>query len=267
MSVLKLTKHHGLGNDFLVLLDPAGGTPLTAALARALCDRHTGVGADGLIRVASAPAPADVAFELRNADGSPAEMSGNGMRCMAQAAIDGGLAAGPTLTVATVVGLRRVDVEPETRAGLRQVRVDMGPAKVEDHPSGTLVDMGNPHLVILDQEAACDLEALGTQHADRNVELISVRPSGDEIDLRVWERGVGATLACGTGSCAAVAAAQRWGLVGHRVTVHNPGGDVVVESEGETMFLTGPTQFIARVEVEVAVEAEGAGEGERGGRT
>jgi diaminopimelate epimerase len=138
-------------------------------------------------------------------------------------------------------------VKPESAPGLRQVTVDMGPAKVEDHPSGTLVDMGNPHLVILDQDQSCDLEALGRQHADRNVELIAVHDG--EVDLRVWERGVGATLACGTGSCAAVAAAQRWGLVGPRVVVHNPGGDVVVEAAGESMLLSGPTQFVARVEV------------------
>lgn len=250
MPVLTLTKHHGLGNDFLVLLDPDGHTPLTAELARALCDRHTGVGADGLIRATLGPSPADVTFELRNADGSPAEMSGNGMRCMAQAVVDGAMASGPSLVVATVTGPRRVDIEPETAPGLRQVRVDMGPAKVEDHPSGTVVDMGNPHLVILDQDATCDLEALGRENADRNVELIAVR-GGDEIDLRVWERGVGATLACGTGSCAAVAAAQQWGMAGPRVVVHNPGGDVIVESDGETMLLTGPTQYVARVEVEV----------------
>ena len=250
MPVLTLTKHHGLGNDFLVLLDPDGRTPLTAALARALCDRHTGVGADGLIRATPGPSPAELTFELRNADGSPAEMSGNGMRCMAQAVVDAGMAAGPRLRVATVAGVRQVDVEPETAPGLRDVRVDMGTAKVEDHPSGTLVDMGNPHLVILDDDCSCDLEALGREHADRNVELISVR-GRDEIDLRVWERGVGPTLACGTGSCASVAAARMWGMVDSRVTVHNPGGDVVVEAEGDSLFLSGPTQFIARVEVEV----------------
>ena len=247
MPVVTLTKHHGLGNDFLVLLDVDDAVPLTADLARALCERHTGVGADGLIRVTPGPSPADVTFELRNADGSPAEMSGNGMRCMAQAVVDSGMAPGPSLVVATVAGTRAVEVEPETLPGLRQVRVDMGQAKVEDHPSGTLVDMGNPHLVILDQEQGCDLEALGRQHADRNVELIAVNDGA--IDLRVWERGVGATQACGTGSCAAVAAAQHWGLVGQRVVVHNPGGDVVVESAGESMLLTGPTQFVARVEV------------------
>ena len=246
MPALKLTKHHGLGNDFLVLLDDA--VPLTAELARALCDRHTGIGADGLIKGTLGPAPADATFELRNADGSPAEMSGNGMRCMVQAMVDAGLLDGPRLAVATVSGLRQVTVEPETAPGLRRVRVDMGPAKAEDHPSGTLVDMGNPHVVILDQDCSCDLEVLGRQNPDRNVELVTVK-SRDEIDMRVWERGVGATLACGTGSCAAVAAARLWGLVDDRVIVHNPGGDVVVEAEGETLFLTGPTQFVARIEV------------------
>lgn len=250
MPVLTLTKHHGLGNDFLVLLDAAGDTPITAELARALCDRHTGVGADGLIRATSGRPEVDAVFELRNADGSPAEMSGNGMRCMAQAMVDAGFVTGSTLAVATAAGVRRVVVEPETAPGLRQVRVDMGPAKVEDHPSGTVVDMGNPHVVILDQDCSCDLEVLGRENPDRNVELVTVRGRG-EIDMRVWERGVGLTLACGTGSCAAVAAARLWGLVDDRVVVHNPGGDVVVEADGESYFLTGPTQFVARIEVVV----------------
>ena len=248
MPVLTLTKHHGLGNDFLVLFD--ADVPLTAELARALCDRHTGVGADGLIKATLGPAPADATFELRNADGSPAEMSGNGMRCMVQALVDAGALVGERFSVATVAGLREVSVEPETAPGLRQVRVDMGPAKVEDHPSGTVVDMGNPHVVILDQDCSCDLEALGRDNPDRNVEVITVR-GRDEIDMRVWERGVGLTLACGTGSCASVAAARMWGLVDDRVVVHNPGGDVVVEAEGDSYFLTGPTQYVARIEVAV----------------
>jgi diaminopimelate epimerase len=260
---LKLTKHHGLGNDFLILLDAAGDTPVSAGLARALCDRHTGVGADGLIRATKAaagtgagtetPADADVVMELRNADGGVAEMSGNGVRCLAQALVDAGWRPEGETRVLTDGGVRRVWVEPESGPGLRQVKVDMGPAKVEDHPSGTFVDTGNPHLVILDQESSCDLEQLGGQNPDRNVELIAVRNEG-EIDLRVWERGVGATQACGTGSVASAAAAQRWGLVGPRVTVHNPGGDVVVEAEGETMLLTGPTQFVAAIEAAIEVE-------------
>lgn len=248
MPVLKLTKHHGLGNDFLVLLDADGRAPVTAELARALCDRHTGVGADGLIW-AKRSDTADVEMTLFNADGGVAEISGNGIRCLAQAVVDNRWHPEGALHVATGGGLRRLLVEPERTPGLRHVRVDMGPAKVEDHPSGTYVDTGNPHLVILDDDCSCDLEALGTQNPDRNVELIAVR-SRTEIDLRVWERGVGITLACGTGSVAAVAAARTWGMVDDRVTVHNPGGDVVVEAADETMYLTGPTQFVARIEVE-----------------
>ncbi|HZQ28592.1 MAG TPA: diaminopimelate epimerase [Acidimicrobiales bacterium] len=247
MPVLTLTKHHALGNDFLVLLDTAGATALTAELARDLCDRHTGVGADGLIRVTPGPAPVDLTFELRNADGSPAEMSGNGMRCVGQAAVDAGMVSGPELQVATVAGVRRVVVEPESAPGLRQVSVDMGPARVSEHDLGALVDMGNPHYVILDSAGSLDLAMLGQAHPDLNVELIAVR--GGDIDLRVWERGVGATQACGTGSCAAAAAAVSWGLVGSSVVVHNPGGDLAVDVKEDTVVLTGPTQLVARIEV------------------
>ena len=250
MPILTLTKHHGLGNDFLVLLDPSGSTPLTADLARELCDRHTGVGADGLVRATLGPAPAAATFELRNADGSQAEMSGNGMRCLAQALVDAGLVAGPDFEVATVAGVRHVAVGEETSPGLRQVSVDMGVAKVEDHGLGALVDLGNPHYVIVDQDRSRDLATMGQAHPHLNVELIAVTGE-DHIDLRVWERGVGATLACGTGSCAAAAAASSWGLVGPRVVVHNPGGDVTVDTSGERVVLTGPTQFVARVEVPV----------------
>jgi diaminopimelate epimerase len=151
------------------------------------------------------------------------------------------------LDVATVAGVRRVVVEPETAPGLRQVRVDMGPARVTEHGMGALVDTGNPHYVILDPDEKLDLATLGQAHPDLNVELIAVR--GGDIHLRVWERGVGATLACGTGSCAAAAAAVAWGLVGSSVVVHNPGGDVTVDVKEETLVLTGPTQFVARVEV------------------
>ncbi|HWD71023.1 MAG TPA: diaminopimelate epimerase, partial [Actinomycetota bacterium] len=107
MPVLRLTKHHGQGNDFLVLLDPDGRYPLDAATARFLCDRHRGVGADGVIRATRAEPGDDCAvlrMELRNADGGTAEMSGNGVRCLAQAAVDAGLASGPELVIRTLAG-------------------------------------------------------------------------------------------------------------------------------------------------------------------
>jgi diaminopimelate epimerase len=232
--MLRLTKHHALGNDFLVLLDREAD----AAMARALCDRRTGVGADGLISVVAAR------WVLHNADGSRAESSGNGLRCAAQA-------------VARARGVDAVDVTFDTDAGPRRVQLDgdvgtveMGPVVVKRLGERDAdVDVGNPHLVVLvDDPSTVDLVAFGEAHADVNVELIA--PSGtDELAFRVHERGAGITMACGTGSCAAVAAAQAWGLVGSSVVVHNPGGDVPVELEGEEALLTGPTVFIADIEV------------------
>jgi diaminopimelate epimerase len=258
MSRLNLTKHHALGNDFLVYLDvdAEARTPLTADLARSLCARHTGVGADGLIRVGPGRDGADVSFELRNADGSQAEMSGNGMRCLAQAVVDAGLLAGPDMQVATVAGVRAVRIGDETAPGLRQGRVDMGPAKVEildDGPAEQAAEViiANPHLVLVNQTGATalDIHQLGPEHPDRNVEIITV-VDRTHLDMVVWERGVGLTEACGTGSCAVAAAAVAWDLTDPTVTVHNPGGDLVVEV-GETVTLSGPTQRIAVIEVDV----------------
>ncbi|MDQ1403820.1 MAG: diaminopimelate epimerase [Actinomycetota bacterium] len=254
MSRLTLSKHHGLGNDFLVYLDLDESRPLTAELARSLCDRHLGVGADGLIRVGRGRGGAAVSFELRNADGGEAEMSGNGMRCVAQAVVDAGVATGPELEVATVEGVRSVRIGHETAPGLRWASVDMGPAKVEPLGDGPVpqsaeVAIANPHLVLVDDgSAALDLEALGHQRPDHNVEIIRVVDRG-HLAMRVWERGVGLTEACGTGSCAVAAAAVGWGLVDSPVVVHNPGGDLTVEV-GETVVLSGPTQWVAMVEVE-----------------
>ena len=244
MPLLTLTKHHGLGNDFLVLVDLDAAAPFGAELARALCDRHTGIGADGLLRASAGTLGADLTMHLRNADGTEAEMSGNGIRCLVQAAVDAGVVAEGDVTVATAAGVRHVSVGPETSPGLRQVRVDMGPAVERDG----LISMGNPHEVVV--VAALDDDS-DPGHPDRNVERIVAGPDADAITMRVWERGVGETLACGTGACAAAFAAHRLGLVGTVVTVHQRGGDAIVELKGDTILLTGPAQRIARIEVEV----------------
>lgn len=248
MGALIFTKHHGLGNDFLVLLDRDdrhGSDP--AGLARAVCDRHRGIGADGLIRVLGGRDGADVTMELHNADGGRAEMSGNGIRCLAQAVVDAGLHGIGDLSVATDAGVRELVVYPEKRRGLIDVMVDMGPAIVEQADQREArVSTGNPHLVILDQEGALDLLSVGAAHPDLNVELIAVTNS--EVTMRVHERGAGVTQACGTGSCASAAAAHQWGLVGTHVVVHNPGGDVTVDLKDDTVLLTGPAEFIGRVE-------------------
>jgi diaminopimelate epimerase len=262
-GVLRLTKHHGLGNDFLVLLEPLPGLD-AAALARRLCERHRGIGADGLIIAHPGIGGADVTMELRNADGSRAEMSGNGIRCFAQALWDAGLSRSPEeLLVATDVGVRRVRLVDAQRSGYLRAAVDMGPVKVvHDAPqyaigsveAAAFVDAGNPHLVLLDRgvdeidvaRAGAALE--GTFAGGINVEWVWPGPGPGELTLRVWERGAGETEACGTGSCAAAAAALSWARTGPRVVVHNPGGDVLVEL-GETAVLTGPAARIASVEM------------------
>ncbi|MGI8684455.1 MAG: diaminopimelate epimerase [Acidimicrobiales bacterium] len=264
MTILSLTKHHGLGNDFLVLLDLDGVHPVDAVAARALCDRHRGVGADGVIRVTAGTEGADITMQLRNADGSLAEMSGNGIRCLAQAVHGAGLVEGLNLTVATPAGVRRLTIRGGDGPSVVQVSVDMGPAKVgPEEPQPTAdrgvrpVDMGNPHLVVWGPAFTTeDVLGMGPQIEARtaggvNVEFVTLGPGPEELTMRVWERGVGETQACGTGACAAAAAAHEWGLVGPRVVVHQPGGHAEVELRPDTVILTGPSQLVARVEVDV----------------
>ncbi|MDQ3679678.1 MAG: diaminopimelate epimerase [Actinomycetota bacterium] len=264
MTPLHLSKHHALGNDFLVLVDVEGRHGIDAGLARRLCDRHRGVGADGLLRAGPGRDGADVTMEVRNADGGRAETSGNGIRCLAQAVVEAGVVEGPVLSVATAAGVRRLTLGPGDGPGGVVVEVDMGPATLG--PERTVeapgerarpVDMGNPHLVVLGPDPRrADLEALGPRlEADHpqgvNVELVTVGPARDELTMRVWERGVGETMACGSGACAAAAATHDWGLVGPRVVVHQPGGAVQVSVGPGTVVLTGPAQHVARIEVDL----------------
>ena len=267
-GTLRLTKHEGAGNDFLVLVDPEGAPSLTEASARALCDRHRGVGADGVIEVGAGRDGADLSMTLRNADGRTAEMSGNGIRCLAQAAVHAGLVAPPRFTVATAAGLRTVDYVLGARPDLASASVDMGEVTVgtdeADPPVGsraTLVDVGNPHLVVLVADpGAVDVAAVGPKvEADHpggiNVEFMGAGAAPGELVLRVWERGVGETLACGTGACAAASAARHWGMVGDVVHVQGPGGPLEVRlgrKDGDPVVLAGPVRKVADVTVDVA---------------
>ncbi|MEW6152982.1 MAG: diaminopimelate epimerase [Actinomycetota bacterium] len=231
---MRLRKYHGLGNDFLVLVDRDGSVPAGAAMARALCERHRGVGADGLIRVT--PGPDGPVMELYNADGSRAETSGNGLRCVARAAVDARLATGPEVTITTDAGPRRARIRPD---GL--VSVEMGTATVD----GQHVDMGNPHRVELVEDLAA---VTGPDRPDLNVEYVVAGPGTGQLSMRVFERGVGETQACGSGACAAAAVAHAKGLVGPTVTVNQPGGAVTVEL-GDPVVLTGPAVFVFEAEV------------------
>lgn len=283
--MFRLSKHHGLGNDFLVLLtadpDQIADVDAWAARARAWCHRHRGIGADGLLLGLHGAAAGDVdlVMRLHNADGSLAEMSGNGIRCLAHAeAIRRGEAEG-ALSIATDGGLRTVAIgpDPSGHAGIVQARVEMGPARPgpeADHPlavdgiasplahryaldatRSVTLDLGNPHLVLLvDEPGAVDMAAAGPLHeacfgAGINVHAVAATPGEpDAITMQVWERGVGLTEACGTGATAVARAMHDWGITGDRVTVHMPGGDVVVEV-GDPMVLIGPSEHVADLEV------------------
>ena len=268
-QALLLDKYEGLGNDFLVLLDLEGASPLTAKLARAVCDRHRGFGADGLLRAGPGEDGAKISFELRNADGTWAEMSGNGLRCLAHAAVDAGaVPAGPgdAFIVATPVGLREVRVQ-DLRPGWMWASTEMGAPEVRGEPhacnvgNGQLfVDVGNPHLVVLGPDPAkLDVASLGAELSGElgqasgglNVEFVTLGPGADEITMRVFERGVGETLACGTGSVAAASALRFLGRVGTKVTVHQPGGDVDVELRDDGVaVLSGPSRRVGHCVVD-----------------
>jgi diaminopimelate epimerase len=272
----RLSKLHGTGNDFLVTVALDGSAPLGAAEARALCDRHRGIGADGVITLLPGSDGADCTMELRNADGAVAEMSGNGVRCLAWVAHREGLGRPHQLVVDTGGGRRTVSTMFDD-GDADVATVDMGPVTFEpkkiplDAPSafdleatfhgvtyrGDAAGIGNPHLVLFvdDVDAARVLQhGPRLEHDERfpnrtNVEFVQVL-GRDHLRLRVWERGVGETLSCGTGVSAAAAVAHRRGVVDEKVTVDVPGGTHVVEL-GESVRLGGDVRHVFDVDVDV----------------
>jgi diaminopimelate epimerase len=256
--MLSLMKYEALGNDFLILIDRAGDAAFTPAVAVAVCDRHRGLGADGLIRLSESETGEMFCFELLNADGSVAETSGNGLRCAALAAVDAGL---------TVTGVAMAHVG-DRHAPEVEVRVTMGHATVAEIPTplgerrAFHVNTGNPHLVLIGERIDdVDLSAVGPslEHAvegGQNVELVMVTDR-DRMAIRIWERGAGLTEACGSGSVASAAAAWSIGLVDGSVVVDNPGGPVRVGLEGDdpeypSVTLTGPARRVGAMRVDLA---------------
>ncbi len=276
MTHLTLTKHHGLGNDFLVVFHPGvGDDRALASLARRVCDRRRGIGADGLLVGESADGKA-ARMTLFNADGSRAEMSGNGIRCFAQA-----------------LATRRGDLEPqliETDAGDRLVTlaatddpatilasVEMGAVQAIAEPAGWAalgchpdrpvahLSLGNPHSVVgVDEVDVVDLADLGGKVPHVNLEIVEPGPGADAITMRVHERGAGITEACGTGACASAYAARAWGLVARSVSdvvVHMDGGSATVsfgDDDPTAAVLTGPATFVGTVEVELSDQMSAA---------
>ena len=275
---MRLTKHHGLGNDFLVVLDTDSSHPLDAEVARALCDRHTGIGADGIMRATPAGpgGPGLARMTLFNADGSRAEMSGNGIRGLAQALVLGWPDVGTEIPIDTDAGLRTVTVHEQVDEVTHVLSVAMGAARIggeaPEWAGGPVdrtltVDMGNPHLVLDMSRAGLgainddDLVTLGeTVNAKvpggTNVHLLAASDGeAGGIAIRTYERGVGLTRACGTGACAAAVAARAWGTAGDHVPVDMPGGRAEVTlgaSDGDQIVLRGPATFVAEVRLAVS---------------
>ena len=274
MSERAFSKYEAAGNDFLMIEDLEDRSPVTPEEAGALCDRWSGVGADGVIRVTGGT-DGPLGFHLRNADGSAASMSGNGMRCLGAFVFDRGIARGPALEVLTPAGMRRiwleVDAERVTTArvdmgtpGFTKAQIPMtGPAweTFLDQPfdlgaglvvTASALSMGNPHLVLFLEE---DPERFHVEHIGpalehhawfperTNVEFAHVTDEG--IDVRVWERGAGETLACGTGACAVAVAANEAGRAPANVSVRFRGGTLRVErADDGRVVLGGPVRHV-----------------------
>ncbi len=262
--MLRLTKHQGLGNDFLIALESQNpGIQPDPELARSICERHLGIGADGLIlSLNPAEESNDSCMVLLNADGSEAEISGNGIRCLGQALLRNQGVSEGDLRIETPGGVRHLHSVRGDADGEIWFRVDMGDmtpgpeagpeTKKYRAERFATQRIGNPHLVLLvDDTDAVDLEADGpkleSDYGDgMNIHFIEV-VSPDEIRLRVWERGAGVTEACGSGATVAAAVAHRWGLVGEHVRVAMPGGLSTVEVTGGGILLTGPAVFVGEV--------------------
>lgn len=266
MGTVTLTKHHGLGNDFLVVFDPAADD--LPALARRWCDRRRGIGADGVLVGTDAPGYA-ARMVLYNADGSRAEISGNGIRCFAHAVARRTGSLDDQL-VLTDAGERHVRLTPTAEARTVHASVDMGAVEPIGVPAGwealgchpdrpvAHLSLGNPHSVVgVDEVAVVDLAELGAKVPHVNLEIVEAGAQQHVIRMRVHERGAGITEACGTGACAAAHAAAGWGLATPRdgkLVVQMDGGSATVELDHPAagrVTLTGPATYVATIEIEV----------------
>ncbi|WP_274650502.1 diaminopimelate epimerase [Paenibacillus humicola] len=273
---MNFTKMHGLGNDFIIVAGEQALPEGVSDLAERLCNRFFGIGADGLVYILPSE-KADFRMRIINSDGSEAEQCGNAIRCVAKYVYDNGLTDNTELTIETLgAGVQKVVLTVED-GKTKTVRVDMGepilnglqvPTTIDAEPvlnakveaDGreflfTAVSMGNPHCVIfVDDAVNFDLHTWGPKLEVHplfprkiNVEFVTVR-SRDYADMRVWERGAGPTLACGTGACATLVASVLNGKTDRKATVSLKGGDLLIEwNESDNhVYMTGPAAEVYR---------------------
>ncbi|MBR1865256.1 MAG: diaminopimelate epimerase [Lachnospiraceae bacterium] len=276
---MKFTKMEGLGNDYVyvncleeTVVDPA-------RLAVKVSDRHFGIGSDGLILIKPSEI-ADFCMDMYNADGSRAEMCGNGIRCVAKYVYDYGLTTKTSISVETLAGVKYLDLKIED-GKVKLVTVNMGapelrPAKIPvrsekeilvkepievagERYEITCVSMGNPHCIVFVEDTEhFPIETIGPQFEHHaifpnrvNTEFIQVLDA-KTVNMRVWERGTGETLACGTGACASAVACILNGLTENEITLHLLGGDLLVrwDREENLVYMTGPARVVFDGEIE-----------------
>jgi diaminopimelate epimerase len=279
-TIIRMTKMHGTGNDYVYVDCREHDLADPARVACAVSRRHHGIGADGLILIRPSTA-AHCRMEMHNADGSRAEMCGNGIRCVGKFVYDRGLEANP-LTVETDCGVKTLALALDASGRVGGATVDMGPpvfdgpripvaseGRAVEQPLEvggatyrvTCLSMGNPHCVVFVPEVkSLELDRIGPRFEHHpffpervNTEFVAVR-SRRELDFRVWERGSGETMACGTGACAALVAAHVTGRTDRRATIHLRGGDLDVEWRADDhVYLTGAAAEVFTADVDLAM--------------
>ena len=267
---LKFIKMEALGNDY-IYVDMVENKGLTVADIRsatpAISDRHKGVGGDGVIVIDATSSSGEIWTRIFNADGSEAEVCGNGLRCIAQLAYDSVYTKGRQ---EFDIILKKTGRKAKAFVGEKTVTIDMGEVMVGNETALDLngkkityipVNIGNPHAVVFSKDIdSIDLEEVGSgieSHKDfpnrTNVEFVDVIDQ-DNIRLRVWERGAGETMACGSGACASTAAAMNKGLCHTHVSVKMPGGTATVSKNGNSMYLTGPVNYVFKGEYLIPIQ-------------
>ena len=276
--LIRFTKMHGAGNDYIYINAIESCPSNLSELSVEMSDRHKGVGSDGVVLIMPSD-KADFWMRMFNADGSEGEMCGNASRCVAKYVYDKGLTSKRKITLETLAGIKVLEITKVVDEKVREVKVDMGepsfapeniPTKsnceVIDIPIstslGTLnltaVGTGNPHgVVIMDSVSDLDIDSIGPEIQNNelfprkaNIEFVRII-NRNEIEMRVYERGSGETMACGTGACASVVATSRLGLTDRRATVHLKGGDLQIHwAENNHIYMTGEAATVFEGEYE-----------------
>ena len=276
--MIRFTKMHGAGNDYIYINAIDSCPANLPELSNEMSDRHKGVGSDGVVLIMPSD-KADFRMRMFNADGSEGEMCGNASRCVAKYVYDKGLTSKRKITLETLAGIKVLEITKVVDEKVREVKVDMGepsfaPENIPTNSNGEVIDMpistslgtlnltavgtGNPHgVVIMDSVSDLDIDSIGPEIQNNelfprkaNIEFVRII-NRNEIEMRVYERGSGETMACGTGACASVVATSRLGLTDRRATVHLKGGDLQIHwAENNHVYMTGEAATVFEGEYE-----------------